>query len=231
MSENAQTLYEQAIAYFDKQKWDQSIEAFSRALSSEENDPSPSFKARFYNGRGVAYAQKNNYDQAIKDFNKALEAEALDQAVTCANRGAAHRISEPIDQSLRAMICTNRGATRLEKGKYDDAISDANEALQLNPEQPSRAIAHNVRGIAYTRKGDYDRAIEDFNEALKLEPDQADFHFKLGYAHLLKKEHEKALEYFLQAGRHNPKLIAENTLCYIASKMAAAQSQETFTTK
>ena len=209
MSENAQTLYEQAINYCDKQKWDQSIEAFSHALSSAENDPSPSFKASIYNGRGVAYAQKNNHDQAIEDFNKALYIQDADQAVTYTNRGAAH----------------------LEKGDYDDAISDSGEALKLDLDQPSRAIAHDIRGMAYTQKGDYDRAIADFNEALKLEPDQADVHCKLGYAHLLNKEPEKALKYFLQARRRNPKLIAENTLYYMASKIAAAQSQENYTTK
>ncbi|SCB42343.1 Uncharacterized protein, contains caspase domain [Bradyrhizobium shewense] len=52
------------------------------------------------------------------------------------------------------------------KGDYSNVITDATEAIRL---QPSQAV-YNLRGSAYYDKGDYDIAIADFDDALKLGP-------------------------------------------------------------
>ena len=53
------------------------------------------------------------------------------------------------------------------KGGQDRAIADYNEAIRLNPEEPSPYLN---RGVAYARKGDKDRAIADYGEAILRNP-------------------------------------------------------------
>ncbi len=64
----------------------------------------------------------------------------------------------------------NRGNAYDDKGQYDRAIRDFDEAIRLKPDY---AYAFNNRGFAYKNKGHYDRAIRDFDEAIRLKPDYA----------------------------------------------------------
>jgi tetratricopeptide (TPR) repeat protein len=59
------------------------------------------------------------------------------------------------------------GNTWFNKGDYDRAIADYNQALRINPQD---AYAYNQRGVAWERKGDYDRAIADYTQALQINP-------------------------------------------------------------
>ncbi len=60
---------------------------------------------------------------------------------------------------------TIRGIAYAEKGQYDQAISDFNKALEINPRY---ATAYYNRGIAYKDKGQYDKAWEDVHKAQDL---------------------------------------------------------------
>jgi Tfp pilus assembly protein PilF len=69
------------------------------------------------------------------------------------------------DESKDAKFYNNRGAAYGEKGQYDQAIMDFNQAIEMNP----RYIrAYNNRGVIYRLKGQYDRAISDFNKAIEM---------------------------------------------------------------
>ena len=59
----------------------------------------------------------------------------------------------------------NRGNAYAKKGDLDRAISDFNEAIDLDLKN---AAAFYNRGNAYLEKGDFDRAISDFDDAIKL---------------------------------------------------------------
>ncbi|WP_169980592.1 tetratricopeptide repeat protein [Tautonia rosea] len=50
-----------------------------------------------------------------------------------------------------------------EKGEYDIAISDYNEAIRLDP---ANEVSYNNRGNAWFHKAEYDRAIADYSEAI-----------------------------------------------------------------
>jgi tetratricopeptide (TPR) repeat protein len=101
---------------------------------------------------------------------------AADDIATCRNAGgddaiaACTRLLKRRDLN-RDVIYRLRGDEYLEKGDYDRAIADYNEALKLNPN--FQAVIAN-RGVAFRKKGDYDRAIADYDAALKLDPNDAD---------------------------------------------------------
>ncbi|HEY7320736.1 MAG TPA: tetratricopeptide repeat protein [Candidatus Binatia bacterium] len=89
-----------------------------------------------------------------------------------------------------------------EKGAYDQAIQDYDQALRLNP---GHAIAFSNRGVAYARKRDYDRAIQDYDQAIRLNPKHADSFSNRGVAYARKGDYDQAIQNYDQAIRLNPK--------------------------
>ena len=105
--------------------------------------------------------------------------------------------------SLRTqiMFLYNRGTAYLEKGEYDLAIRDYDQAIQLKPDY---AFALNNRGEAYINKGEFDRAIRDFDQAIQFKPDYAFALNNRGGAYLIKGEFDRAIRDFDQAIQFKP---------------------------
>ena len=57
-----------------------------------------------------------------------------------------------------------------QKGDFDRAIADLNEAIRLVPKY---VIFYGNRGDVYRHKGDPDRAVADYSEVLRLIPEGA----------------------------------------------------------
>jgi lipoprotein NlpI len=89
-----------------------------------------------------------------------------------------------------------------EKGEYDRAIEDYDQAIRLNPKHPD---AFSNRGVAYARKGDYDRAIENYNEAIRLNPKHAGALYGRGNAYRRKGDYDRAIENYDEAIQLSPK--------------------------
>jgi len=82
------------------------------------------------------------------------------------------------NESKDAKFYNNRGAAYGEKGHYDQAISDFDQAIEINPRYNK---AYNNRGIVYRLKGQYDRAVSDFNKAIEINPLDAEAYNNLAW--------------------------------------------------
>jgi tetratricopeptide (TPR) repeat protein len=69
------------------------------------------------------------------------------------------------DEPRDAKFYNNRGIAFAEKGQYDRAISDFNQAIEINPRYNK---AYNNRGIVYRLTGQYNEAISDFNKSIAI---------------------------------------------------------------
>jgi len=93
------------------------------------------------------YAVGEEYDKAIEECTKQINGEVK---------------VKYIEYSY-----SNRGAAYANKKQYDEAISDYNKAIELNP---GYATAYYNRAIAYANKKHYDEAVSDYNKAIELNP-------------------------------------------------------------
>ncbi|MET3334482.1 MULTISPECIES: caspase family protein [Bradyrhizobium] len=87
------------------------------------------------------------------------------------------------------------------KGDYAKVITDATEAIRLQPSQ----AAYNLRGSAYYDKGEYDIAIADFDDALKLGPPSGIIFHNRGNAWRGKHDYAKAIADYDMSIKADPK--------------------------
>jgi tetratricopeptide (TPR) repeat protein len=124
--------------------------------------------------------------------------------------GRAVRIAEELHSEspdlpkYRQLLCRvyyNRGAAFAESQRFDDAISDYSQAIQVD----SRfARAFHNRGSAYAEKGDLDKAVDDYTKALRLGPGVYYAYHARGRMYLKKRQFAQAIEDFTDALEHAP---------------------------
>src|SRR5689334_16156369 len=102
--------------------------------------------ATIYFWRAVGWNKKGSYTQVIADTSEAIR---LQPSVAAYNL---------------------RGSAYYDKGEYDIAITDFNDALRMGP--PSGTIFHN-RGNAWRSKSEFAKAIADYDQSIKLGPPSA----------------------------------------------------------
>ena len=85
----------------------------------------------------------------------------------------------------------NDGIDNSQKGRYDQALQDFNQALQLKPQDPALLT---YRGIVYYAKGLNDKAIQDFDAALKLDPKFARAYYQRGMVYDNQEKYNQAVE-------------------------------------
>lgn len=84
-------------------------------------------------------------------------------------------------------------------GKIDEAITEYNRALSLNPGYAEALVS---RGNAQRRKGNFENAIADYSRALNLKNDYAEVYNYRGYAYAQKGDLARAVADYTQAIRH-----------------------------
>jgi tetratricopeptide (TPR) repeat protein len=115
----SQEASDQGVAYLDRQRYDEAIAEFNKAIEID-----PSFADAYYN-RGIANSKKGNLDQAISDYTKAIQINPKDSD-----------------------FYYNRGLAYHKKNDFDQAISDYTKTIQISPDAAAyynRALDYSLK--------------------------------------------------------------------------------------
>jgi tetratricopeptide (TPR) repeat protein len=109
--------------------------------------------------------------------------------------------SEIAELNLGAADHIRRGAAFERAGRIDEAITEHQKALKVNPQ----AVQAHINLISlYERRGQFEKALESYRAALKLNPNQADVHYNYGILLAKQGKQQDAERAFEQALQINP---------------------------
>jgi len=111
----------------------------------------------------------------------------------------------------------NRGTVYVVLGKLDQALSDYNVAIEINPKI---AVAYNNRGSAYAAMGKQDQAFSDFSKAIEIDPKNWNAYNNRGIAYAAMGKQDQAFSDFNKAIEIDPKEVVayNNRGNYYAAK-------------
>ena len=109
-------------------------------------------------------ALAQNYDEF---FKKCYANGDPDQTIIACSAVITKGLDDNIDL---ATAFKNRGNAYDDKGRYDRALDDYDQAVTINPHD---ADALNNRGTTHSAMGHYDLAIRDYDQAIRLNPSSA----------------------------------------------------------
>ncbi|OKO72102.1 peptidase C14, caspase catalytic subunit p20 [Bradyrhizobium sp. NAS80.1] len=135
--------------------------------------------ATIYFWRAVGWNKKGDYSKVIADTTEAIQLQPSQAAYSL------------------------RGSAYYDKGEFEIAITDFDDALKLGP--PSGIIFHN-RGNAWRGKGDYAKAIADYDATIKMQPNSVFSYQNRGSAKKALGDLDGALADINQAIRLDPTL-------------------------
>ena len=167
---------ERSQVYTEKGEYDLALTDISKAIALSNNDLN---RASTYNGRATILRKKGEFDRSIADFSVAIKL-APKNPKYLANRGEVWRLSGNLGQALEdqnraielyagfpgaALGFTLRGETLRYMGRYEEALSDFDQAIRAEPDY---APAYTGRGLTFERLGDGERAKSEFRMALSV---------------------------------------------------------------
>ncbi|AOW99810.1 hypothetical protein BJP34_10410 [Moorena producens PAL-8-15-08-1] len=89
-------------------------------------------------------------------------------------------------EQANSEVYRRRGDSAFEKGDFETAILNYQNALQLSPSGPVEVYKN--LGDALSQKQKFSEAITAYTEALKLQPDHEQVYFRLGSAQLMQQD-------------------------------------------
>ena len=90
----------------------------------------------------------------------------------------------------------NRGNNFYDNGKWNEAISEYTEALNVKTDLMQKGDLIRIysnRAAAYNNIGEYDKAIADCDAAIKLDPEALFPYINRSFSHFYKQDYEEAL--------------------------------------
>jgi Tfp pilus assembly protein PilF len=100
-----------------------------------------------------------------------------------------------------ANLHVQKGQEHVEEGRYEQAISEFDEAIGIDSENPTVYL---MRGLAYFRMGQHEMAVQDYDEAIQLDPRSYGAYLSRGIIHATLGRSEKAIQDYDEAVRLNP---------------------------
>lgn len=111
-----------------------------------------------------------------------------------------------------------RGRNYLIDKKYQDAITQIQKALAINPRD---AFAYVTLGEAYGALGNNQQAVEYFRKALEIIPNYMEAYAGLGYVYIASGQQQEAVAIFQKATEINPKYAeGYRGLGYVYSRLS-----------
>ena len=164
-----------AFQSWKRKNYGDAIKLSSHAINSGRLQPKGLGLAHFV--RGLAHHSTNRYAAAIADYTAAIRndptnhlafhSRGLVRGIQKDNLGALQDLDEAI--RIRPTFSSHyvRGLLNLRLRRYDDASSDANAAIAM---QPEKYHGYYLRGLARHFQGQRRLAAADYRHVLKINP-------------------------------------------------------------
>jgi tetratricopeptide (TPR) repeat protein len=160
------------LAQYRMKRYQESIVSFDSAIYINPND------ADYYVHRGLASQASGNLREAESDYRKALELDP-EHAIAYYNLGILlgeqgdNAAESQLDQAIErnpgvSYPYLERGHSRLKRGDFTGALSDYNQALNLDSTNPDSWVD---RGLVKDKLNDGAGAYADFTRAIEIKPD------------------------------------------------------------
>lgn len=209
----------------DESDQNKQIEYFSRAIDLWQESDGKIYLALAYTNRGVSYFGLKRENKAFKDFNKAIKVDdgyiysyfyrgimyslrrQYVKAIADYDRVANCCQSDEQRSEFRE-VYPRRGEANLYLGRYPNAFSDLNTAIELGA---LPGYSYLYRGGIYARWKQYDEAIKDINKCIELGPEWPYPYSARGVIYSVLGEKQKAEEDFRKAGSLYPLQLSSST--------------------
>jgi tetratricopeptide (TPR) repeat protein len=138
----------------------------------------------------------------VSRFEKAPGAEGwLDRSHVISFPAALDFFNNEVKRNPTAQAYAIRGKLWHEKHELEKALTDWNEAIRCDPNDP---LAYVERGAAWFDEKEYEKAIADCNEAILLDPSCGMAYALRGSVWWAKEEYDRAIPDYVEALRFDP---------------------------
>jgi serine/threonine-protein kinase len=208
---------QRGLARNDREDFDRAVADFTQAINREPTSH------QHYNYRQWAHLLREDADAALADITKAIGLRPR-EATLYSNRAEVYLTLEEdpdaaladLERALRidprlADAYALRAAVHNARREYDEAIADANKAIDelgYPPGNllPTRNSAFEARGYARLKKDDLDGALADLNRAIDQAPYNARPYLLRSEVYAKKGDKERAEKDYAEAVRRDPRL-------------------------
>jgi tetratricopeptide (TPR) repeat protein len=121
--------------------------------------------------QGTDAAKAQDWNKAVDSFRKATQID----------RKNAPNLFAALQQRAFAYVSQQ---------KFQEALADFNEALQINPKD---AGIHERRAYVEMKLNDFDKALADYSEAIKLNPNEIRYYLLRSYIYEVKGDTKNAM--------------------------------------
>jgi tetratricopeptide (TPR) repeat protein len=184
-------------AYFNLQRYNESIEAYAKAIKL-----SP--ESTLYWKSGNVLVARGDYQRALEMFEKARERDPDDPESYFSMGqlyGGMGQQEKALEQYKRVIELAptstvgydKSGDVYLDLGKYDKALEAYAKVTELTP---GSSVAYWKRGEAYRAKGEFESALKMYRKARELDSQNPDPCFAMGLTFEAQAKYEQALEQY-----------------------------------